>query len=181
MTATSSLLRKYFEPLKNLPCWDVTAEYGSWLSLHFGQPHLKIRERDSESKLKSMRRRAVFVESEFLLWVEMGAWDLFDEGKRAFHSEQSRGYLRRAAARLDAQQISRVELMADTVSTVWTFDLGGQLIVRPTESAKPDEPLWHIYGKDRCLSLLANGVLEHGSLDRNCAYRTTVRDAVYVA
>lgn len=162
MPSPQFILNSYFRPLRSLPCWLVTAEYGSWISLHFGEPRLRISEGTPNAPLRSMRQRAVFVEGDFLIWIEMGEWELFQDKKLAFHSEQRRAYLRRAATNLDGQQIKQVEVVAKKRETHFTFDFGSELIVRPTAEAKPEEPLWHVYGKHRCLSMLANGNLEYG-------------------
>ena len=159
----------------------MTAEYGSWLSLRFGQPHLRIREGTPEAKLKSLKRRAVFVEGEFLLWVEMGAWKMSEERKRLFHSEQSRGYLHRAARRLDGQKLARVEIKPTPLGTIFTFDHGCKLHVCAAEGASSDEALWHIYGLDKCLSLLADGTLEYGPSKGNKRHRMSVRNVDYAA
>ena len=181
MATTRALLREYFQPLEKLPCWNVTAEFGSWLSIRFGQPHLLVREGNPKSKLKGLRRRAVFVEGEFLLWIEMGSWRLLEDGKQLFHSEQARAYLRRAAARLDSQKLSRIELTLHPSKTVFAFDHGSELHVQPTEKAQPDEALWHMYGAGRCLSLLANGIFEHGATQNRKPRQTTARASIHVA
>ena len=181
MATTRALLREYFAPLATVPCWNATAEFGSWLSFRFGEPHLEIREGNPDSKLKSLRRRAVFVEGEFFLWVEMGAWQLFESGKLLFHSEQARKYLRRAAGHLDSQKLSRVELATDPTRTVFAFENGSELRVCPTMDSEPDEPLWHVYGAGKCLSLLADGTFEHGASQSQRPHRTTARAAVHVA
>jgi hypothetical protein len=171
MPNAQSLVREYFGPLRGLPCWHVTAEYGSWLSLRFGQPHLKIREADPRARVKTMQRRAVFVEGDFLLWVELGAWQLMHGAEVAFHSEQSRAYLRRAAARLDGQKLTHIKLSPGKPETEFTFDSGSTLVVRPADGAEPEESLWHVYSESKCLSLLAGGALEYGSTRRSVPRR----------
>ncbi|HKV09949.1 MAG TPA: hypothetical protein VJ725_17550 [Thermoanaerobaculia bacterium] len=178
MATPSSLLREYFSPLKGLLSWEGTAEFGTWLSLRFGTPRLTVREGKPEAVSKILRRRRVFLEGDFLLWVEMGAWEVFEEGKRRFHSGQSRRSLRRAAAWLEAQAISRVEITTDPVGTVFFFDLGSELHVRPMADAEPDEDLWHLYSRDRSLSLMPDGTLEHGPLTSK-SRRTKARDVIY--
>lgn len=155
-------LSQYFSPLSELPCWNATAEYGSWIRLQFGTPHLNIREGNPASTINGMKRRAVFVAGDFELWIEMGAWEMFENGKRVFHSEQSRNQLRSAAGRLNGQKLLKVELVSQPMTTVFVFDEGTQLKVCSTADAKPDEPLWHVYSAGDCLSLLANGTCKHG-------------------
>lgn len=162
MLIDQELLGHYFSPLNELPCWNATAEYGSWIRLQFGAPHLNIREGNPASTISSMKRRAVFVAGDFELWIEMGAWEMFENGKRVFHSEQPRNQLRRAAGRLNGQKLLKVELVVHPMATVFSFDEGSQLKVCATTDAKPDEPLWHVYSASNFLSLLASGTCEHG-------------------
>lgn len=145
-----------------LPCWEASAEFGTWLSLRYGQPKVKIREGSPAGETERQRRRRVMIDGDFLLWIEMGEWVYFEDGKRKYHSGQSRAYLRRVAARLQSQCLSFVTVLELPSIVRFEFDLGGCLLVRPAQDAEPDDPLWHIYAFDRCLTLLANGTLEHG-------------------
>lgn len=180
MATTSSLFREYFGQLKGLPCWGASAEFGTWLSLNFGRPHIRVREGNPKAESERQRRRHVYVNGDFLLWFEMGEWEYFENGKRRFHSGQSRAYLRRAAARLQSQCVARVQLVAQPAEMVFDFDLGGQLRVRPTSDAEQDDPLWHLYAHDRCLTLLANGTLEHGASNLKPA-KIKAHPAVYAS
>ena len=162
MLINQELLSQYFSPLNELPCWNATAEYGSWIRLQFGAPHLNIREGNPASTISGMKRRAVFVAGDFELWIEMGAWEMFDNGKRVFHSEQSRNHLRRAAGRLNGQKLLKVELVAQSMTTLFVFDEGTQLNVHATTDAKPDEPLWHVYSAGDCLTLFTSGNCKTG-------------------
>ena len=181
MPTTKSLLREYFEQLAGLPCWNVKAEYGSWLSLNFGTPHLETREGNPDAKIGSLKRRAVFVTGEFRVWVEMGAWEILENGKRIYHSDQSRAYLRRAASRLDSQKISVVALLGDEKTTVFSFDQGSQLHVRSVETADADEGQWHVYCHGNCLTLLANWTLEYGPSKGTKRRQITANAAIYAA
>ena len=154
--------RRYFDRIARQPCWHATAEYGTWLSLNFGQPKLVIREGNPSSKSELMRRRKVTVQGDGLLWVEMGAWELREGRRRLFHSEQSRSFLRRAAARLDGQILVRLEVQTSPLRSTFSFDHGSVLSVWAHETNEDDDPLWHIYGGRGCLSLLAGGKVEYG-------------------
>jgi hypothetical protein len=162
VTATLSLFVDYFGQMSGLPCWDSSSEFGTWLSLRFGQPKVKVREGNPAGETERQRRRSVFVDGDFLLWFEMGKWEYFENGKRMYHSGQSRGYLRRVAVRLQSQCLSAVEVLELPSTVRFYFDMGGCVVVRATDDAEPDDPLWHIYAFERCLTLRANGTLEHG-------------------
>ena len=181
MATARTLIREYFSPLSDLPCWNTTSEFGSWLSLRFGQPRLDIREGNPGAKSDRLKRRRVVVEGDFLLWIEMGAWELVENQKRLFHSEQSRASLRRAAARLEGQKVSGVEILTAPLCTVFHFDLGSTVHVHPTKNAEPDEPLWHLYNQEYCLSLLANGKFQYGLSSSFKQRHTTARVISYAA
>lgn len=162
MSTAEQVVRRYFGSLADLPSWNATAEYGSWLSLSFGKPHVVVREANPRSRAKSFRRRRTFVQGDYFLWIEMGDWEYFERRKRLSSSRQRRTHLRRTAAMLEAQKLTRFELKPTTRESVFTFDQGGLLRVWPARDAKPNEPLWHLYVKQNCLSFLADGTLEHG-------------------
>lgn len=166
MHHTTSLLAEHFSLLAAQPCWQCTANYGSWLSLHFGQPRIVVREPVPNAKRLSMQRRSADVQGDFLLWIEMGAWEYSEEGKPLQHSEQSREALQKVAALLQGQCISSVQLLHARTETIFEFDQGGQLRVWPHADASADDPLWHLYLPEKILTFQANGHIAHGPLSQ---------------
>lgn len=166
MPNTTPLLTEHFSLLVAQPCWQCTANYGSWLSLHFGQPRIVMREPDPNANVLSMRRRRADVQGDFLLWIEMGAWEYSEDGKPLQHSEQTREFLRQAAARLQGQYISRVQFLHACTETIFDFDQGGQLRVWPHRDASADDPLWHLYLPEKILTLRGNGRIAHGAVSQ---------------
>ncbi|WP_148293024.1 hypothetical protein [Comamonas sp. B-9] len=166
MLHTTSLLAEHFSLLAAQPCWQCTANYGSWLSLHFGQPRIVVREPVPNAKALAMRRRRADVQGDFLLWIEMAAWEYSEDDKPLLHSEQPRESLQQAAARLQGQCISGVRLLHARTETIFDFDQGGQLRVWPHGDARADDPLWHLYLPEKILTLQANGHIAHGSLSQ---------------
>jgi len=148
--------------MDGLPCWEASSEFGTWLSLRYGQPQIKVREGNPSGENERQRRRRVFVDGDFLLWVEMGEWEYFEHGKRKYHSGQSRTCLRRVAARLQSQCVSSVDVIELPATVRFEFDMGGCLVVRAEKNAEPDDSLWHIYAFGDCLTMRANGKLEYG-------------------
>ena len=63
---------------------------------------------------------------------------------------------------------------------VFDFDLGGQLRVRPSPQAEPDNPLWHLYAYERCLTFLASGTLVHGTSSSRKHGRVKARLGTYI-
>ncbi len=180
MTYTQSLFTDYFGQLAGRPCWEATAEFGTWLSLSFGKPHVRIHEGNPDSQSEHQRRRQAYIQGDFLLWFEMGEWEYFEDDKRKFHARQSRAQLRRAAARLQSQCLCGVQLVALPAEMVFDFDLGGRLRVRPSPKAEPDDPLWHLYAYERCLTFLASGTLVHGASSSRKLGRIKARLCPYI-
>jgi hypothetical protein len=165
MPSTSTLLAEYFGPIMSVPCWNVTAEYGSWLRLNFGAPRPAPREGQGTSEL----------------WIEMAAWEIHDEHRKLFHSNQARSMLRRAAVRLEGLALLSVQLSPGLMSTDFEFSDGTLLQTKPTERESPDEPLWHLYTDDRCLSYLTNNQLEYGGASGARAMSILARSAQHAA
>lgn len=173
---STSILRGYFRKVSGLPCWGVQSEFGTWLSLEFGEPRLDIKEAIPDSKF--LNRRRVFVKGPYSLWIEMGSWELYEKGSRPiFHSGQVRKQLRRAAARLSGQILIGISQSKRPVVTEFTFDHGYRLRVTAYYRARKDEPLWHLYTKRGVISLRMDGKLEHGIAKQRKLFRCQIEDA----
>jgi hypothetical protein len=181
MSRSLSIVRSYFRPIFGQPSWHGSAEFGSWLTINFGDPHLVVREAVPDAKARALQRRVAVVEGAHRLWVEMGAWKLHI-GKRQFaHSEQSRRQLQRAAATLEGQKLHEIQISAKPLVTKFVFDEGAILSVSATHDAQPDEGLWHLYSGTRVLVLHASGELQYGALSRNAPSKCKVESLRYAA
>jgi hypothetical protein len=160
MTDGATVARAYFRHLHGLPCWQAYGEFGTWLSLHFGAPRVVTREAIPDSKVKSLQRRKAWVDGEHFLWIEMAAWE-YAEPRGPRLKSRSRESIRRAAAILCGQVLKSVTIRPRSRQTMFRFD-HGVLTTWPYDDLQPDDPLWHLYTKNRCLSLHANGLLSHG-------------------
>jgi hypothetical protein len=173
-----SLIKRYFGKIAGQPCWHVTAEFGTWLSLNFGAPSLRVEGAVPDSDIPGFRRRRVFVDGEALLWIEMGAWELLMMGRRIHHSSQSRHQLRKAAAQLDGQKLLSVNLQVDPLATTFIFEEECELRVFVGPDLSSDDPLWHLYVGKGCISLIADGTLEYGQSNSNQPKSCSVQDFV---
>lgn len=180
LAPADEILAEYFGPTAGHPCWDVRAEYGTWLNMEFGNPRLRILTTIPDANIKYLRPRTVLVVGDFSLQIEMGAWELRGNGKRLYHSNQSRSFLRKAAFEISGQLLVAVEIRKKPLLTVFQFELGGKLVVSRHVDAEPDNPLWHIYANGNCMSLLANGELKFGKTTSPKRRRVKVLNAKYV-
>jgi hypothetical protein len=159
------LLENFFRGLRGAPAWGVSVEYGSWLSLNFGNPHLEVREAVAEAQSPMARRRTVFVKGDHRLWIDLCTWDLFAGSRRRFHSEQRRSSLRRAAAPLNGQIITTLLIKTRPFVAEFQFDAGSRLVMKPYPRAPGADELWHLYTGRRYLCLAASRHVRHGILN----------------
>lgn len=162
---TSSLFRQFFGPLRGHPCWQANPEYSMWLSLHFGQPRVLVKEGRPDAESKRRRRRRVTLTGEFLLFLDLGEWDYTENGQSKLESVNLQERLREVACLLEAQRLTRVELISQPIQMVLHFDIGGRLEARPPVDSDPGDAFWNLYIHDRCLTLRVDGTLEHGLSD----------------
>src|SRR5436305_1318277 len=93
MEDDSHPLRRAFVPLIGLPAWFVHQGYGSFLTLEFGAPHLRVREpraargNVSEKVKKLFLKRRVSVKGEWHLWIYCCQWRVSDDGQEIAWSD----------------------------------------------------------------------------------------------
>ena len=128
---------KALRPLLGKPCWNVRPGWGSYLTLEFGRPRLKMRD-PIQSKSRSARvrklsaRRSVIIKGQWHLWIYDCHWTVSAKGRRVGDSRAPRSY-RRAAEELDGQKLAGIAIDPRSARTVFEFDLGAMLETRPCD------------------------------------------------
>jgi hypothetical protein len=168
---SSNLVDQVFQPVYGLPCWNVDYGVGSFLTLEFGQPHLRIEEpRESKSQSSRVRklsaRRHVFLHGDWHLWLQFCEWHVYTGNKLIGDSaleSSSKRRIARAARELDGQQLLQVTIDPSHGTSVMTFDLGSRLETKPYE---PNSIQWMLYEwNGKVLTYCANGRLRYASGD----------------
>ncbi len=122
---------KVFGPLYGRACWQVMpSNHTSFLTLQFGEPHLKTREPIPLSKSKSLRRRQVYPRREWQVWIQECEWFVFSGSKLA-GSWIDRETRASAAKDLDGQKLTFSSLDPATGTSQFEFDLGSRLETVP--------------------------------------------------
>jgi hypothetical protein len=155
------------------PAWSVKQGYGSFLTLEFGQPELRIREpalasRDaSEHVRKFLERRLVTVTGNWHLWIYCCNWLITLGGKEAAESESPDEVIAFATRRLDGQKLLSVARGTTPGSWVFAFDLGGELKTRPSGD-DPAVEQWMLYERTsgNVLSVRADDHCSYGAGNR---------------
>ncbi|MFM0221177.1 hypothetical protein [Paraburkholderia dipogonis] len=144
-------VRDAFSEMYGLPTWQVRKGVGSFLTLEFGAPHLRIREpylsrSESPTTRRLAARRQVTVSGQWHLWIYMCNWTIDANGLRLTDNEASNAAIDRAIRYLDGQKLESVEVMRKDMKTVFQFDLGGKLATWPyaDEDVRSDAQ-WILY------------------------------------
>ena len=159
-----------FSKLYGKPCWGVKQGYGSFLTIEFGKPHLRIREpivaspQASKKVREGLARRGANVHGDWHLWIYCCDWEVLFREKRVAHSESSDKLIARAATFLNGQKLVRFSIAPRGVRCTFEFDLGGALKTRPNSRTHEQ---WLLYEpKGKVLVLRAdNRYAHHGAGD----------------
>ena len=125
-----------FQPLVGLPSWNVTKGHGSFLTIEFGTPRLKIREpRDVPNAMPRVRqlfaRRLVTLHGQWHLWIYCCGWRIRMPGKVLAHNESTDEEIAEACRELNGQALTEVRHTTVVGQTYFGFDLGGVLETGP--------------------------------------------------
>jgi hypothetical protein len=133
----SDPLYRVFCPLTGLPARLVRRGHGSFLTLEFGAPHLRIREPEvaspdmDEQVAALLRRRKVTPRGEWHLWIYCCHWRVFSGGEEIAWSEASDKEIGAAIKALDGQVLIAVEAAPAQGTSVFKFDQGATLQTWP--------------------------------------------------
>jgi hypothetical protein len=136
-----------FRKLYGQPCWSVKPGYGSFITLEFGKPHLKLREPrkptcDVSTKIHELfARRMVTVHGQWHLWIYCCAWLLYS-GRTIIGVSSSANSIPIATSALDGQALTDASFYYRGCRTELTFDLGARLVAQPYDS---ESEQWMLY------------------------------------
>lgn len=136
MPKAQDIIDQVFSPLYGLPCWNARSGYGSFLTMNFGGPYLKISEprptKDNVSeRLRKMRsRRQVRIWGDWHLWIYCCEWHVFTGEELIGDSDlqgSTKERIQSAADELDGQKLLQVSVTPNAGTSVFKFDLGSRL------------------------------------------------------
>lgn len=157
------VFRESFAPLIGSPCWQVGTDYGSFITLEFGDPHLEVREprnvaaeRSSDAR-QLLTRRNVTVRGQWHLWIYCCAWKIRN-GDRLVGASDDDDSFADASQLLDGQALTDLSI-DEPASCRFAFDLGGSLTTSPYDD---NSEQWMLYEPDgNVLTLRADGTYCH--------------------
>lgn len=145
-------INRSFEALYGKPCWGVKRGSGSFLTMEFGRPHLRIREpqvtpTDLSRRVRaSFARRLAIVHGDWHLWIYCCNW-VVREGVKVVGDFSTGRRVDRAVAFLDGQKLLSVSLRSRGAGTIFRFDLGGELETSPFDRKSEQWLLYEPSGK----------------------------------
>ncbi len=162
-----SVIDDVFRPIYGKPCWNVEQGYGSFLTLEFGEPQLRVQEprkaskQAPESLKRRWARRFVYVRGKWHLWFYICNWKIIILGEEKANYRSSKRAIQKAAIEINGEKLVRVTVDKSLVTT-FDFDLGGKLICTPSRSFDKDSDLWLFYEPSgKVFTLRANGKYSH--------------------
>ena len=143
------LLQRVFAPLIGLPAWCVRKSHGSFLTMEFGNPHLRIRQpmvaspNSSERVRQLLARRQILPCGEWHLWIYCCHWRVIHEEREIASSESSNPEIIDAARRIDGQLLTNVTADPTKGTSAFDFDLGAAIHTWPGDES--DDEQWMLY------------------------------------
>lgn len=139
--------QRSFSRLAGQTCWGVKRGHGSFLTLEFGLPHLRVREPRavvgaSAPVARLLSRRSVTVRGDWHLWLYCCAWAVFDKSHDLVGDTSSKQKIDRAARFLDGQRLVSATLTPRKLRTNLRFDLGARLVTEPYDRVSEQ---WYLY------------------------------------
>ena len=128
------LVEDIFSPIYGKFCWNAQKGFGSFITFDFGEPLLNINETDRVRNGVKEHIRRVHVRGDWHLWIYLCDWTIVTQGKIIATETSKTRDIHRATYRLNGQILVRVEIQADS-STIFSFELGDQLITKPNQEA----------------------------------------------
>jgi hypothetical protein len=134
-----------FKPIIGLHAWQVRQGHGSFLTLEFGKPHLRIREpklnisSELDSVKELFRRRKVIVAGEWHLWIQYAKWKIETENDHVSDLEEDRNVVMKVLEELDGQILLGVEVNVPEQFIMLNFDLGPKLRMFPSPHFPDDD------------------------------------------
>jgi len=167
LTGDTDPLQRAFASVIGLPAWFVRKGYGSFLTLEFGTPHLRIREPivaspGAGARIRAvLQRRKVTPHGDWHLWIYVCHWRVLSNGAQVAWSEASDEEICAAAREIDGQLLTNVEVDPTQGTSAFRFDQGASVQTWPYDDGNGDEQ-WMLYMKsgdfftyrgDGCFSL----------------------------
>jgi hypothetical protein len=163
-----------FQPLLGLHAWGVSHGYGSFVTLEFGDPELRVHKSrlvpiSIEGAPSKTQSRVVKTRGQWHLWVYCCDWSISLNGVQLAHNESDDARIARALSILNGQILTNVSL-SGIAETKFDFDLGTALTTWPSPPDSydgEDVEQWYLYEPDgQVLALRSDGYVSLGPGNR---------------
>jgi hypothetical protein len=137
------------QPLIGNLVWNVRGGDGSFVTMEFGAPHLRIREpivpvhSTSERVRRRLQQRHVIVMGEWHLWIRFAEWQLSTASGYIDSAYYANFPSHDMFLDLDGQRLSEVAIGDDRSSLILRFDLGGKLLL--LSGVEPEYEQWSLH------------------------------------
>jgi hypothetical protein len=134
--------------------------------MEFGEPHLDVVEptethaNTPEETKRRLAQRHVHLCGDWHFWLQHCHWLVTTRHCKVTSDDLSEGALIPALQALDGQKLVLAEQGKSPHSTILKFDMGGEISIRPSEYAEPDDDQWSLHQwKGQIVSFTCEGEL----------------------
>lgn len=160
-------VEQLLHPLVGQYVWGVDWDSQLSLRMNFGSPRLRVHKPLSSRP----NERIVLARGTWWLWAYFALWKISFNGELAAKggTSKSRSSFKRivrATTQLSGQVVTSVRVKPKSGKLILSFDLGGQLILRPIDRRKMQD-VWLFYGgeDDPILTVRSDGKFSYGKSD----------------
>lgn len=145
---TKSLLCPLIDQLHDMQCWNVENAYGTFLTLEFGKPHLRIARFNkpadrlaSSIAMPPIEVQKVMVVGDWHLWIYCCSWKLIF-GNKTIGDYTSKRMINNAVKILDGLKLKNIIINKKQVLTRFVFENDIHL---ETKRYDRDSEQWMLY------------------------------------
>lgn len=147
--------------LKGQICWSASNGYGSFITLYFGEPSLRIREpipviHSTSPKIKKqLSRKRVYLEGQWHIWIYMCSWKLKDKHEVFCTSDSKSKLMNNSLNLIEGQILCDILINEADGSTKFEFDYGSEILTKPYGEGDTEEDNWLIYDRSTELKVFS--------------------------
>lgn len=144
----STDVKEIFRDIVGLPCWNVKRGIGTFITIDFGKPRIRIAEPNSRRS-----NRQMILYGEWHLWIYDCHWRIYSNSASVATDESNDSDINKWVRYLDGQKLTSVTYNGK--ETIFLFDLGGTIITYPVDVHNGIDQ-WILYHEDQAVANLTN-------------------------
>lgn len=135
-----------FDKILGTPAWGAKRGAGSFLTLEFGSPRLRVRNPILDSEIEQLRRRRITICGTWHLWIQSDKWEILENQTVIVNSFATDGSIEIAIAKIDGRILDNVYF--DEVNKETLFEFEDSFHIKTYSVIESNSPQWSLYRPD---------------------------------